>query len=311
VVDPKTNGLFGVVEVLGTPEGALYYRVFGRPKAGGTTGEIRSKGPLVLGKEVVAFGGNPNMPMSISFIVSDFLKAGIEKEICEPIALPKGQMENGIAASQVEMTVKDSDTDVTKEFFVRRSRTLDYDWQTVVFPNAMYQVAYDVDRRPLGFEIKLEDFEVTFNPGTDQARSYVSKILLTDKAKGVEKKPMTITMNEPITHNGYTFYQSSYQPETFPRSTRKTGRFQSIFHVGYDPAREVKYAGCLLIIFGAFVQFYMRAGLFTDGGKREREKLTAKAMAKAATNGHAVDPLLLSDIESTARTRGADIEEAL
>ena len=309
IVDPKVNGLFGVVELLAAPEGALYYRVYGRARNGGR-GEIRDKGPLTVGKEVVAFGGDKNSPMSLSFVVSEFLKAGIEKDVCEPLALPKGQMDNGLAASLVEMTVKDGDTEATREFYVRQSPTYNADWQTVVFPNAMYRIAYDVDRRPLGFELELEDFEVTFNPGTDQARSYVSKVLLTDKAEGIEKKPLVITMNEPITHRGYTFYQSSYIPETLPHSSRKTGRFQSVFQVGSDPARRVKYAGCLLVIVGAFVQFYMRAGLFTDGGKRERAKVAAKT-AKAAANGKPIDEALLNDVESTAPAHGADVEEPL
>jgi hypothetical protein len=42
--------------------------------------------------------------------------------------------------------------------------------------------------------------------------------------------------------------------------------------------------GCILIVAGAFAQFYMRAGIFTDGGKRER----ARAAAKANRGGGAV-----------------------
>ena len=37
-----------------------------------------------------------------------------------------------------------------------------------------------------------------------------------------------------------------------------------------------KTASSHLICLGAFLQFYMRAGLFTDGGKREREKLSKR-----------------------------------
>jgi len=91
-VDPKTNGLFGVVEVLGTPEGKLHYRVFGRGEEGQAIGVIRSVGPVTKGEEIMAFGGNPNQPMTISFNVEDYLTAGREKEICEPIVLPKGKM---------------------------------------------------------------------------------------------------------------------------------------------------------------------------------------------------------------------------
>ena len=60
---PRPNGRFGVVEVLGTPDGSLYYRVFGRGEQGRS--EVRPAGPVKNGKEIVAFGGNPNMPMTI------------------------------------------------------------------------------------------------------------------------------------------------------------------------------------------------------------------------------------------------------
>jgi hypothetical protein len=39
-----------------------------------------------------------------------------------------------------------------------------------------------------------------------------------------------------------------------------------------------------MVVFGAFVQFYMRAGIFTDGGKLERERRAAKAR-KRLTKG--------------------------
>lgn len=284
-VNPKTNGRFGVVEVLGTPEGKLYSRVFGRGANG--LGELRSPpGPLAKGKDVVAFGGNPNMPMTLTFQVEEYLPAGRENQVCEPIPLPKGQQSGGIAASLVEMTVKgDDDKTHTKEFWIRRSATFDPVPQRVSFPTGDYEVSYDVDRKPLGFSLKLDDFKVEFDPGTDRASSFVSQVRLTDETMGIKNQPHTISMNEPLTHRGYTFYQASYNRETVPNSRRETGRFQSIFQVGTDPGRMTKYLGCLLVVLGAFVQFYMRAGLFTDGGKRERARAEAKARKRAQANG--------------------------
>ena len=74
-------------------------------------------GPSPRGKPIVAFGGNPNMPMTISFEVDDYLPAGVEREICVPIVLPKGKKDEGIAACRVEMTVGNE----TKEIWLRRS----------------------------------------------------------------------------------------------------------------------------------------------------------------------------------------------
>ncbi|SIN82770.1 ResB-like family protein [Singulisphaera sp. GP187] len=280
----KAAGRLGLIEILGTPQGTLYHRIFGRGK--GAVAEVRGVGPLAKNKEIVAFGGNPGMPMTISFEVEDYLTGGREEQVCEPIVLPKGQQSNGLAASLVAMTVKNGDRPTTKEFWIRRSPTLEPVPQRVSFPDGDYDVVYDVDRKPLAFSLKLDDFKVEFDPGTQQASSFTSKVRLSDDTMAIKNKPHTISMNEPMTHRGYTFYQASYAREQDPHTGRETGRFQSIFQVGIDPGRSIKYLGCLLIVMGAFVQFYMRAGLFSDGGKRERALAEAKARAKAKPGEH-------------------------
>ena len=116
VLDPKTNGRFGQVEVMGTPDGSSYYRVFGRGKEGKS--EIRSSGRVKPGEEIIAFGGNPDQPMTITFEVEEYLPSGVEKDICVPMVLPQGKMGQGIPATLVEMTVDGH----TEEFWIRRSR---------------------------------------------------------------------------------------------------------------------------------------------------------------------------------------------
>ncbi len=284
-VNPKTNGRFGLVEVLGTPDGSLYYRVFGRSESG--LGELKgSPARLETGKEIVAFGGNPNLPMTLSFIVDQYLPAGREEQIYEPLLLPKGQQDRAVAASLVEMTVKDSDgKPFTKEFWIQRFP--EGSTKRVTFPSGTYDIVYDLDRKPLGFSVKLDDFKVEFDPGTDQASTYTSQVRLTDEIAGIKDQKHTITMNQPLTHRGYTFYQSSYSRERDPSTGRDTGRFASVFQVATDPGRVTKYVGCILIVLGAFVQFYMRAGVFTDGGKRERARADAKIRNAVHVNGTA------------------------
>jgi cytochrome c biogenesis protein ResB len=175
----------------------------------------------------------------------------------------------------------------------------------------VYRISYDVDRKPLGFELKLDDFDVGFDPGTDQASSFASQVRLTDKSAGIDQKPITISMNEPLTHNGYTFYQSSYERMRDPRTNRETGQFASVFQVAVDPGRRIKYFGCALVVLGAFVQFYMRAGVFSDGGKRERQKSVKEQRAKASSNGHATGPSLSSAHLPAEQQVGVDEEEIL
>ena len=253
-----------------------------------------------------AFGGGPNQPMTLTFRVDQYLPSGRERFTFVPIELPKGQMGDGIPAALVEMTVGGE----TKEFWVRLSGDLKPAFETVTFPRGAYEVGYDVDRKPLGFSFKLVDFEVGFDPGTQQPKSFESQVLLTDEARGIKDRPISVSMNEPLTHRGMTFYQSSYNRVTDPHTGRETGQFMSVFQVRYDPAWPIIYSGCLLVVLGAFVQFYMRAGLFTDGGKKERERAAARAQAREqkaarppATNGQAAgrpkaeDAVLAADVE--------------
>jgi hypothetical protein len=275
-LDPKLNGRFGQIEVLAGPDDALYYRVFGRGKE--SVGELRAAGPLAKDKPIVAFGGNANMPMTITFQVDEYLPSGVEKSIFEPVVLPKGQMGNGIAAARALMTVGGQ----TEEVWVSRSESLDPPPpRTVAFRDSAYQIMYDVDRRPLGFELKLDDFDTGFEPGTEQATHFESKVRLTDKSAGIKDQPHTIWMNHPLDHRGFTFYQSNYIRVRDPHSGQYTGQFQSVFQVATNPGRPIIYSGCSLVVLGAFLQFYMRAGIFTDGGKKERERAVIAARKKA------------------------------
>jgi hypothetical protein len=275
-LDPKTNGRFGQIDILAGPDDALYYRVFGRGKEGGK-GELRGSGPLEKGKPILAFGGGSSMPMTITFQLDEYMRAGIEKRIYEPVVLPKGQMGNGIAACRAEMTVNGE----TKDVWLSRSENLDPPpSRFLTFGDRAYEIAYDADRRPLGFELKLDDFDMGFEPGTEQPTHYVSQVRLTDSSAGIKAKPYEISMNHPLDHRGFTFYQSNYIRMRDPHTGGFTGQFQSVFQVATNPGRPIIYAGCVLIVAGAFIQFYMRAGIFTDGGKKERERALAKKQAR-------------------------------
>ncbi len=208
----------------------LYYRVYGRGKEGQRS--CAPPGRSLRGKSVVAFGGTPNMPMTISFSVNDYLPAGAERDICVPIDLPTGKMDQGIAACRLEMTVGGE----TKEIWLRRSTSLDQPRPEVLpFRDGVYALAFDADRKPLGFELKLDDFEVGFEPGTQQPTTFESQVRLTDKSANIRDEAHTIWMNHPLDHNGYTFYQMRYQPDIDPQTERPTGRFLSVFQVATNP----------------------------------------------------------------------------
>src|SRR5262249_39687046 len=155
-----------------------------------------------------------------------YMRAGIEKRIYEPVVLPKGQMGNGIAACRAEMTVNGE----TKDVWLSRSENLDPPpSRFLTFGDRAYEIAYDADRGPLGFELKLDDFDMGFEPGTEQPTHYVSQVRLTDSSAGIKAKPYEISMNHPLDHRGFTFYQSNYIRMRDPHTGGFTGQFQSVF----------------------------------------------------------------------------------
>lgn len=103
---------------------------------------------------------------------------------------------------------------------------------------AVYIVAYGNRRIDLGFDIFLKRFEVGRYQGTMRAASYASLV----EVPGVGEQ--TISMNEPLKHQGKTVYQASFQdgPDGQPVA--------SIFSINDDPGRWIKYLGSLIISLG-------------------------------------------------------------
>jgi cytochrome c biogenesis protein len=61
---------------------------------------------------------------------------------------------------------------------------------------------------PLGFTIRCDEFSVDFYDGTDMPKAYRSSLTVVKDGKEVVKK--VIEVNEPLSYEGVTFYQSSY-----------------------------------------------------------------------------------------------------
>ncbi len=269
VIDPQVNRKFGVVEVMVDRTGQMAYRVFER----GNPGKLKAHGKLTVGQTITAFGGNSVTPMTLMFDVEEFVKAGKRETIARSIDLPPSQRDDALPAVLAELTANG----VTQDVWLRKSVDFDIDYKTVACGDALYQIAFDVDRLDLGFSLKLNDFDVGFDPGTEQASSYKSEVTLTDEAAGIKDAPRTISMNNVLDYKGWRFFQTNYSRVRDKETGRPTGEFVSVFQVAKNPARVMIYAGCIIVVLGAFVQFYMRAGVFSDGGKLQQERAAAKA----------------------------------
>jgi hypothetical protein len=290
------SGTFGVVEVLGDDKGRLFYRVFSRddspapPQEAGTSrpGKLKKPpAPIKLGERVVAFGGGPNTPMTLEFAAEDYLQSGQEKEVYVHRELPEGKKDEGQAAALLRLTKGDE----TREVWVPQTEGINGSYYVPVrFDGATYQLAFDVERKNLGFSLTVLDADTGFYPGTTSAMKYSSDVLINDREAGIVDRPYKIEMNQPLTHGKYTFYQSQMVEVRDPQTNRRTGEAQTVLHVGHDAGRGLKYLGCVLVVLGTFLQFYMRAGVATlfaksapeSSADAARRRLAEKAAAKLA-----------------------------
>ena len=62
-------------------------------------------------------------------------------------------------------------------------------------------------RTTIPFKIELVDFEEVLHPGTEIAKSYSSEVILNT---GELNRDVVISMNEPLRHREYTFFQSAF-----------------------------------------------------------------------------------------------------
>ena len=61
---------------------------------------------------------------------------------------------------------------------------------------------------PLGFEIRCDDFEVSFYPDSERPKEYKSVLTILEQGREVLTKE--IAVNSPLRYKGITFYQASY-----------------------------------------------------------------------------------------------------
>ncbi|MBF0557633.1 MAG: cytochrome c biogenesis protein ResB [Nitrospirae bacterium] len=62
---------------------------------------------------------------------------------------------------------------------------------------------------PLGFEIRCDNFDVSFYDNSDTPKSFKSRLTILEKGREVIKE-REIDVNSPLHYKGITFYQSSY-----------------------------------------------------------------------------------------------------
>ncbi len=103
----------------------------------------------------------------------------------------------------------------------------------------------------LPFAIKLNNFELERYPGSMAPSSYSSKVEVVDKANN-EQYPFHIYMNNILYHNGFKFFQSSYDPD----------ELGTVLSVNHDIGHWPTYFGYFLLLLGLVMNLFDKESRF-------------------------------------------------
>jgi hypothetical protein len=112
-----------------------------------------------------------------------------------------------------------------------------------------YDLVFRDKQLSLGFKITLNDFRIGYYPGTMRPRSFESHITILDPATG-RAQSRVVSMNNPTSHGGYTFYQSDYR--------QNEARAISFLSVSRDPGQPIVFTGYIAMMIGMVVVLITR-----------------------------------------------------
>ena len=122
--------------------------------------------------------------------------------------------------------------------------------ETLFFAGHHIRFSFGLKRFPLDFSVRLEDFEIGRYRGTDDPASFASQVELADP-DFAQPRAVRISMNQPMKHKGFTFFQASYQEEPGRPTV-------SVFAVTKDPGIPLKYGGSIILVTGITMMFFIR-----------------------------------------------------
>lgn len=122
-------------------------------------------------------------------------------------------------------------------------------------------IAYGAKRMELPFSIKLRDFILDKYPGTNSASSYASEVTLIDPRKNL-KKDYRIYMNNILDHDGYRFFQSSFDQD-------ELGTVLSVNHDFWGT--WISYTGYFLLTVGLVLSFFSKKGRFRELSRKLKD----------------------------------------
>lgn len=95
------------------------------------------------------------------------------------------------------------------------------------------------------FTVRLEDFIHEKHPNTGMPAKFISDV---KKIENGAEQDVRISMNKPLRHKGFTFFQASF-------GQTASGAEQSVFAVARNPADHWPLYSCYIVSFGLLLHF--------------------------------------------------------
>ncbi|MCB1069437.1 MAG: cytochrome c biogenesis protein ResB [Kiritimatiellae bacterium] len=115
----------------------------------------------------------------------------------------------------------------------------------ITIGDTTYTLALRHRRMPLPLYLTLLDFQRVMHPGTEVAREFSSQVEVSADGSA---RILTISMNKPLRHRGFTLFQQSYQE-------LPNGAQSSTFAVAKNYGRLLPYYSTGIIVLGMILHF--------------------------------------------------------
>lgn len=135
-------------------------------------------------------------------------------------------------------------------------RTYDPQWHSFQYGKKNYLITYGPKPQLLPFKLQLRKFELERYPGSQSPSSYASQLQVIDSDRSF---PYRVFMNNVLDHQGYRFYQSSFD----------TDEKGTVLSVNKDrPGTYLTYLGYFLLALGMFLTLFFKGSRFTILNKK-------------------------------------------
>jgi hypothetical protein len=179
--------------------------------------------------------------------------------------------------------------------------------KTVADKGQRIQPGFAPESFHIGYSVFLHKAWRKLDPGTRKPSFYGSEIDLVPNefaakasASSSGKVPpkyenRLVTLNAPLdfadpAHPGHSYrmFQSTmpgpFNPEQFDRKPGESV-YLSGFTLNYDPGRGLTYVGCLLVVAGIFIAYFVKFVIPRRGGAGEKELPVGKTVGLSAADG--------------------------